>query len=128
MPNITLKERFIKEFIHTKSILGMGEVHATGESVWQFIEQAIIQAENSKVEEIEGIIDVVLGYIGNEKEYKAAKNRWDILKVELLHQPKENKKDEDYIERTNKLILKHPDRYEDMAEKYANGEGGTGKS
>jgi hypothetical protein len=51
-----IKEEFKKEFIHNKSLLGMGNVHATGESVWSFIESHLTQVREETLEEVEKII------------------------------------------------------------------------
>jgi ribosomal protein S17E len=78
-----IKEEFVKRFGEDLD-LAFAPIFANktySESLWQFIKQVYIQAQQNKVEEIEGWAT---------QNIKSGKD-YDKL-YEFLHQPKENKK------------------------------------
>jgi hypothetical protein len=87
--NITLKDKFYQNIAYGLNLSG-----SQVDFIWQFIEQAILQAQNSKVEEIERKLKNYVWDrdLGNSDELVSIMENRKRLNEFVLHQPKENKK------------------------------------
>jgi hypothetical protein len=88
----TIKEEFEKEFVHDKSLLGIGNVHATCESLWSWFDQKLKQ-EYQRGALTQASMDAKLLKEQREKMRKKIEERMNIEKqrAEIAKTEKEYK-------------------------------------